>query len=148
MGLRNYSSTVNPNQSASKMQERLAQHGARQVSLVYGEDGFVEAVSFLFEIDGRLYQFRLTVNVDGMLKAMRADKGVPSSYCSRTQARRTAWKNKMEWLGAQLAEIAANQASLEQLLLGYGVTDTGETFWDRLTREGSEVLTLPASPDQ
>ena len=52
-----------------------------------------------------------------------------------TPAKRTAWKNKLEWLELQLAEIATNQARLEQLLLGYAVTRDGQTAYERLQEE-------------
>ena len=39
--------------------------------------------------------------------------------------------------------MAANQARLEQLLLGYAVTDTGETFYQRLvTGDARPYLSL------
>jgi len=73
---------------------------------------------------------------------------LPSSRCNIDQAARTAWKNKYDWLDAQLAEVACGQARLEQLLLGFAVTDTGETVYDRLRRgdhllETQEVTMLP-----
>ena len=46
-----------------------------------------------------------------------------------------AWRVEKDWIDAQLAKIAAGSARLEQLLLGYAVTGTGETAYERLERE-------------
>jgi hypothetical protein len=84
-----------------------------------------------------------------MLKAMEDDEGVPNNRCDEDQAARTAWKNKYDWLDAQLAEVASNQARLEQLLLGFGVTDDGRTVYQRLEESG-RLLNAPradALPD-
>lgn len=104
------------------------------------DNGEPVAITFLMMINERPIQFRLTVEVDGLLQAMKKDKKVPKSYCTREQAKRTAWKNKLDWLDTQMAEIATGQAKMEQLLLGYAVTNDGSTIYNRLFNGDMKLL--------
>ena len=138
MALRNYTSSISPARSAAKIQKLLAENGANRVSVDY-EGADIVAITFMIEIGGRWMHFRLEPDIEGILRAMQEDEGVPRRKCTPEQAARTAWKNELEWLDVQFAKIAANQARLEQLLLGYGVTDTGETVYERLS-SGENLL--------
>lgn len=143
--IKNYTSKQPASKSAAQLQNLLAEHGARRVALDYHE-GEVCAVEFLMEVGGRVHAFRLAVDVGGMAAALREGGHVPKGWSAdkiRAQAERTAWKNKLDWMGAQLAEIAANQARMEQLLLGYVVTDDGRTAWERI-EQGGNLLGSPA----
>ena len=148
MPIRNYTSTVSPAKSAGKIQQILSEHGARRVSIAYDGDRKAAAVAFQMQVEGRPIWFRIEPDPRGMLEALKEDDGVPNAKCNLDQAKRTAWKNELEWLDAQFAKIAANQARLEQLLIGYAVTETGETVWQQIARGGhlleeSGATTLP-----
>lgn len=145
MGIRNYTSTVAAHRSIAQIQKRLAAHGARRSAIDY-DDGEPVAITFTMVIAGGPVQYRLAPDVGGMLKAMEQDSSVPAHMCTEAQAKRTSWKNELDWLHAQLAKVAANQARLEQLLLGYAVTDNGETFYERLYG-GDRRLLLPGTED-
>lgn len=131
MPIRNYSSKVKPASTLGEIQALLSEHGASQISMDY-ENGKPIALSFKMLVRDVFVSFRLTVDVEGMLRAMKKDKKVPKSACNPEQAERTAWKNKYEWLHIQMAEIESEQARIEQLLLGYAVTPQGETFFEAL----------------
>lgn len=135
MPIRNYTSKVPASQTAGAIQDLLGRSGASRVSLDY-EGGRIVAVAFVMMVEARPVWFRIEPDVEGMLRAMKADKEVPRSRCNEEQAARTSWKNKFDWLDAQLAEVAAGQARIEQLLLGFAITDSGETLFARLGREG------------
>ena len=143
MGLRNYSSSVAASKSIGAIMKLLAKNGARRIATDYGGDGEPEAITFTMVVGGGPVSYRLAPDEAGMLRAMEQDSGVPASKCKPEQARRTAWKNELDWLDAQLAKVAANQARLEQLLLGYAVTDTGETFYQRLVTGDARPYLLP-----
>lgn len=135
MPIKNYSSIVKPAESLGNIQSLLAEHGAKRIQMEYGDRGKPEALSFSMYVGGQELFFRLTVDVQGMLQAMKKDKKVSSRYCTEEQAERTAWKNKHEWLHIQLSEIESNQARMEQLLLGYAVTNDGQTVFERLQND-------------
>ena len=148
MAIRNYTSKRSPAQSAGEIQRLLSEHDAHRVSLSY-EAGDAVAIEFQMMVHGRPAWFRIEPDPAGMLEAMKDDDGVPRSKCTIEQAARTAWKNELEWLDVQFSKIAAKQARLEQLLLGYAVTETGETVWERIERGdnllgGDSAAALPA----
>lgn len=130
-GIKNKSSKDSPAKTLGNIQEVLAEHGASSIRMDY-EGGNPVAISFSMMVGPQDLSFRLTVNVDGMLKAMKEDPNTQGKYCNREQAERTAWKNRLEWLQTSLAQIKANQASMQELLLGFAVTDDGQTVYERL----------------
>lgn len=127
MAIKNYTSKVKPADSLGNIQTLLSEHGAERVMIDY-DNGKPTALVFQMTVGVNKVNFRLTVDPEGMLRAMRRDKKVKKGSCNMEQAERTAWKNKHEWLHLQLTEIEAEQATIEQLLLGYAVMPTGETF--------------------
>lgn len=139
MPIKNYSSGISPAQTLGKIQQILAEHGATSIQMEYDNHKPVALTFSMWVGDQELF-FRLQVDVSGMLQAMKNDPKVPKSSCSKEQAERTAWKNKYEWLHIQLSEIEANQAKMEQLLLGYAVTNNGQTAYERLV-SGDKLLT-------
>lgn len=145
MKIRYYSTDVEVNQTAQELQEKLAQSEAHRVSLDYDSDGVVSAVTFLIEEAGRMMRFRLETNVDGMLQALKkADTpALTKGEVNREQANRVAWRNLKGWVEAQLSMMAAHQARLSKLLLGYGVTSDGSTVHERLVSD-RELLEPPA----
>jgi len=145
MALRNYSSTVNPTKTAGEIQRLLASYGARRVALDYYEDGQCVAVTFTARIQEESLYFRLEPNPEGTLQAMENDSDVPGRYCTPEQATRTAWRNEKDWIDAQLAKVQAQGTRREQLFLGYVITDSGETAFERL-RRSQKLLTEPAQP--
>lgn len=146
MPIKNYSSTVKPADSLGKIQALLAEHNASQVSMDY-HNGKPVALTFWMKVGSNHVPFRITVDVEGMLYAMKRDKKVPKSSCTKEQAERTAWKNKYEWLHLQMAEIEAGQARIEQLLLGYAVTPSGDTLFEAMA-SNQLLLTEDSGADQ
>lgn len=138
MSIKNYTSKKKPSESLGLIQSLLAENGATGIQMDYSK-GKPVSLSFSMFVGGDEIYFRLTVNVDGMLQAMKNDKKVPNSKCTPEQAEKTAWKNKYEWLHIQLSEIEANQAKMEQLLLGYAVTNNGMTAFERM-QSGQNLL--------
>lgn len=139
MAIKNFSSKVKPSSSMGQIQQVLSEHGAKKVSIDYDNRKPI-AVSFIMSVDGVDVNFRLQVDVIGLLQAMKKDKGIRRGYCNEAQAERTAWKNKLEWLQLQMAEIETNQARIEQLLLGYAVTKRGTTLFDELKNHQQLLL--------
>lgn len=145
MPIRNYSSKSKPTETIGKIQGLLAEHGASRVGIDYNGRQ-PEALIFSMSVQGTQVSFRLTVDVQGMLAAMKSNPRVPNSACNDEQAERTAWKNKYEWLHLQMAEIESGQARIEQLLLGYAVTPDGQTLFDAI--KNSQMLLTGAEAEK
>jgi len=131
MPIKNYSSGQKAATSITNIQNLLAEHGANKVQIEY-ENAEPVCLSFSMWVGHQELYFRLEVNPEGMLRAMKNDKKVANNHCNIEQAKRTAWKNKVEWIHIQLSEIEAQQASLDQLLLGYAITPDGDTVYQKL----------------
>ncbi|MDZ7658059.1 hypothetical protein [Fodinibius sp.] len=138
-GIKNKSSKDSPAKTLGNIQEVLAEHGAQKIQMEY-ENRKPVALSFSMWVGGQELFFRLTVDVDGMLQAMKDDPNTQGTYCNREQAERTAWKNRLDWLQTTLAQIKSNQARMEELLLGFAITDDGQTVYERL-KSGNKLLT-------
>lgn len=139
--IKNKTSGIEPSDSMGRIQSLLSKNNARKIMIDYDEEGKPQAISFLMMVNQEPLQFRLTVNVTGLLRAMEKDRTVQNSYCTREQAERTAWKNKLEWLELQLAEIATGQADIQELLLGYAITRDGDTLYEKIKSDGTNLLT-------
>ena len=129
MAIKNYTSQKSPAETIGEIQQLLAGHDAKNISIDY-EGTVPVALTFRMMVGDTIVPFRITANTKGMLQAMKDDKDVPKSKCNMDQARRTAWKNNYEWLQTTMARIASNQAEIQQLLLGFAVTPTGETLYE------------------
>lgn len=139
MAIRNYTSSIDPAKTAGEIQRLLAENNARRISIDY-ESGKAKAVEFMMEVEGVPMWFRVEPDPAGMLAALKQDKGVPPRHRTRSQAERTAWKNKYDWLDAQLAEVAAGQARLDQLLLGFAVRPDGRTVYEAIQSDPHGLL--------
>lgn len=134
MSIRFYTSDVEPSKTVGEIQHILAEAGARRVAVTYDEGGEV-TIEFQLEIAGRMTSFRLAPEVENMHRALQDDEDATGKRQTYDQAERTSWRLLKEWLQMQLAFDAADQASLDQLLLGYGITPSGETIYERLVDE-------------
>lgn len=134
--VKNYTSSKSPEESASKIQAVLAKYGALNISIEH-EDEAPTAINFQFPINKKLFWFRLEPDIDGVEKVLIEARDVEPDYKNWEQACRTAWKNKLEWIQAQLTQVSTNQAKLGKLLLGYGISSNGETIYRRLCRDHS-----------
>lgn len=139
MSIRFYTTSVSAEKTASEIQQILAQSDARRVMYSYDEDGRVERIEFALEVGDQPLSFRIEPDVNGMKKALNQDEDTPGTF-DREQARRVAWRLHKEWLNAVLAFAQARQASLDKLLLGFGITPGGQTVYERI-RKDQNLLT-------
>lgn len=146
--------TISTGQTAAEIQELLGRGGARRVVSEY-EDGDVVAISFsvmvLVEGSGatREVLFRLPVRWESYLavmvrartEKMRGSRGRTRAPIDREQAKRTAWRVAKTWLEAQLALVASEMASIQEVMLPYLVQGAdGQTLYERLESQGFKLL--------
>lgn len=143
MPLANYTTKVPVVRSLQLIQDMLAKAGADAVMLDY-ENGEPSTVTFRITKNQQQLGFRLPGNWRGVLQVMTKDEHIPRSLKRTDQAKRVAWRTVHDWLRAQLAMVEVGNVSLDQVMLSYSVTATGETLYERMTAESFRQLALPA----
>jgi hypothetical protein len=142
VAIANYTTKIAARRSVQEIQDMLARQGAQGV-LTEFEGGKPTALSFRIQVaHGQVVAFRLPSNTPGVLAAMRGDKSIPKQYLNPEQAERVAWRITRDWVRAQLAIIEAGLARLDQVMLPYAVTPTGETLGELFERRGGHLLAL------
>jgi len=67
-----------------------------------------------------------------VLRVMERDRRVPRRFKTSDQARRVTWRILKDWVQAQMALIAVNLATMEQVFLPYAILADGRTVYERL----------------
>jgi hypothetical protein len=135
----NYTTTIAVTQTAGECQAILAVAGAASVAVHY-EDGQPSGLSFTLRTPHGVRAFTLPVDVEAMRRVLaqaeRDGKFPPTvkshkasgSYSTPEHAARVAWRVVKDWLEANLALIAAQMATIDELLLPYLHVDGDKTL--------------------
>lgn len=138
MAILNYTTKVSADKTAGEIQNILGKGGASAVMSEY-DNGEVSAIAFQLEITGQILSFRLPINTEGVLRALRRD--CEPRWCNKEQAVRTAWRILKDWVEAQLALVESNQADLAEVFLPHLQDGTGQTIYSKLKAGGFKALT-------
>jgi hypothetical protein len=134
----NYTTTIPVTQTVGECQALLAASGAASVAVHY-EDGLPSGLSFTLKTPHGTRAFTLPVNVDGVQRMLaeanrkgqlRSDGHKNARLEGREHASRVAWRVVKDWLEANLALIAAQMATIDEVMLPYLVVgDDDKTLW-------------------
>lgn len=144
MPILNYTTKISTHQTVGEIQGMLAEHGATSIAIDYDSSRQPVAITFLMMVNGATVPYRLETNWKGVEDLLKKDPEVRSGFKTPEQARRVGWRIVKDWVEAQLAYVAARQASLPQLFLPYAVSPSGKTFhqefetWQRLLSEKAQ----------
>ncbi len=116
--------------TAMEISSLLAKSGAKQALTSYGDDGEAIGLSFIIERGGARIPFKLPVNADKVLQAMKNDRKTPGSLCNKEQAGRVAWRLILRWVQAQLALVETTAVKLEEVFLPYAQQQNGQTVYE------------------
>jgi|SRR5579875_1600248 len=143
MALKNAYADIHIDKIFAELQRTLGQHGAKQISYDYGEDGQVHGVQFVIKVKERFIPVKLPARVEkaqAVLKrqwetgAISHKRGKEKTY-GLDQAYRVAWKNILEWVQAQMALIEIEMVKLEEVFLPYMITRSGRTYYETLEQK-------------
>jgi hypothetical protein len=148
MPIKNYSTKVDANKTCGEITGLLASKGAKRVQIDYDEQSYPCAVSFVFPVYEMPVYFRLPCNLDGVLKCLKQQKGVPCSTQNRDQARRVGWRILKNWLEAQLAIVEAGAAQMHEVFLPYAVNNADGKTMFALFDEQYAAKALNAAPTE
>jgi hypothetical protein len=134
--IKNYASDIPINRIFERIQQTLVQHGAKQITFDYDDNGAIGGVAFVIAVQGRMLPIKLPARVDKAQVVLKKqyDSGVISRSMGRRvyepeQAYRVAWRNILDWLEAQMALLDIEMAKLEEIFLPY-ITNNGKTLFE------------------
>ena len=142
MAILNYSTTIAVEKSMGEVIGALTRRGVTRISSTFDDDGQPAGIAFTMKTDYGIREFDLPVKVDGVLRAMTADRTIARSKCTHEQAARVAWRIAKDWLAAQSALIDAELATLDEVMSPYMVAgNNGETVYQMIRTQGLKELT-------
>ena len=145
----NYTTKIPASRTAGECLQLLAEAGAHAVSVTYA-DREPSGLAFRLDTAGGRKDFTLPVDSVAMQTVLRKALQQDKPHVSRAEmdrmagvshARNVAWRVVRDWLEAQLALIAAQMATLDQVMLPYLEVAPGETLYVRyLALDGQLAL--------
>jgi hypothetical protein len=146
----NYTTKVPVNRTSGECLSLLAQAGADHVAVSY-TDKQATGLAFVLETAHGTRSFRLPVNIEGVNSLLRradypSNVSTPqlSRYVTREHAARVAWRIIKDWLEAQLAIVAAEMTSLDEVMLPYLQVE-GQTLFERYIANERAAIEAGAS---
>lgn len=127
MPIKNYTTKVDVAFTVGQIQSALAKHGAKRVMIEYDEDCNVSAITFAIMTGSGMQGVRLPADPERVLAVLQRQK-IKSADIE--QARRVAWRIVKDWLEAQLAILETEMVTIDQVMLPYFVTKSGDTIYE------------------
>lgn len=144
MSLLNYSTTIKAHKTAAEVTQILVKGGARQIMSEFDHEGNVSGLSFSVVTPEGLRGFTLPVNAEPVLRIIKKDPKVPQRLKTLEQAHNIAWRIMKDWLEAQMALIATEMVTIDQVMLPYMRSIDGGTFYDAYRSGIGTQAALPA----
>lgn len=141
MNIKNYTSGVPVAKTISRIEEILAEIGAKAIGKNY-ENAKVSSITFQLEINGKDRLIRLPANPDAVYRSLCEQVKRPHDGTLerlREQSERTAWKIQQDWLEVELTKIRLNQTEPLQAFLSY-LWDGRQTYFEAIKGGGFKAL--------
>lgn len=143
----NYSTAITARRTVAECHDLLADAGAAAIGTVL-EDAQPVGLTFQLRTPGGVQTYRLPVNHEGVhaqlqvmtWPASAVKSGAAKRGKTEQHALDVAWRVAKDWLEAQLAIIAAEMVSLDEVMLPYLQVEAGVTLYQALS-SGRAALT-------
>ncbi len=137
MAIKNYSTTIPAAQTVGEIQGILAANGAKSVMMNFDERREPCAVMFIAKTPLGDRLFKLPANIDAFQAVLQKQK----VKCDREQATRVAWRNIKDWIAAQMALLATEMVTFDEIFLPYmAENQTGPTVYQLYTGGAMQLL--------
>lgn len=143
--LLNYTTKIEPTQTAGEIMGLLAAKGAQSINLDY-KNGEPVALWFKIDIGQTQIGYRLPCNYEGALRRLK--RSAPPRYHSLEQAKRVAWRIVKDWIVAQLALVECEQAEMGEVFLPYAVTGSNKTLFQVFKENTNRLLNPGTEPEE
>jgi len=146
MGLLNYTTKISASKSIGEIQELLQKGGAKVILTEFGDEGFIESLSFKVNVKGQDMGFKLPCQWQPVAEILKHEPKVPKYVREdpellKDQALRVSWRVVKDWVEAQMAILEMEMVEMQQVFLPYMETNNGETVYERL--RGNDFLLEP-----
>jgi hypothetical protein len=131
--LLNYTTQISAARTAAEVQVILARGRARAVATEYDGTGRPIGIAFEIQTPHGPRTYALPVDAGKVFAVMCRDR-VPPKFRTTDQAERVAWRIIKDWIEAQLAIVATQMVTFEQVMLPYMRTEDGSTVYERYER--------------
>ncbi len=133
MLLKNYTSGVHVSRTVARIEELLAEFGAKAIGKNY-DQGKLVSLTFQISVNGSDALVRLPADAASIANALRKEVRRPRPGTLEKigeQAERTAWKIQQDWLEIELTKIRLKQTEPLQAFLAY-IWDGNQTYYQAL----------------
>lgn len=133
MLLKNYTSGVPVSRTVGRIEELLAEFGAKAIGKNY-ERGKLVSLTFQLAVNGADTLIRLPADAAAIALALKKEVRRPREGTIEKindQAERTAWKIQQDWLEIELTKIRLQQTEPLQAFLAY-IWDGKQTYYQAL----------------
>lgn len=142
MPLLNYTTKVSVSRTASQIQAKLAECGAKSILFQYGERGRIIALAFQVNTPSGNLPIRLPIDSEATFEVLKRQAGkreIPKSFATDEQAYRVAWRTVKDWVEAQMSLLETEMVRLEEIFLPYVMIDGKQTVYEILSKRGFEL---------
>lgn len=137
MAILNYTTTIPAHRTVGEIQTMLARHGARSISVGYGDKGQPIALAFDLRTPAGTAAYRLPCRAEAVHLLLRNEE---RRYRTTEHANNVAWRIVKDWTEAQLAIIEAGMVEMGEVFLPYMLVGEGMTMFERAKAQG--LLTM------
>jgi hypothetical protein len=141
------STEISVQRTAQEIQALLAEAGARQIVMDYGEGGKITGMHFLLIVRGVPFPFKLPVRTESVQKIFKQRRTQTQRWDARKyeqrdreQAERVAWRQLLRWIQAQLAMVDAGMVETREVFAPYLMDPTGRTLFECLEETRFKAL--------
>jgi hypothetical protein len=135
------STKISSEHTASQIMSLLGKYGASHIMTTYNNNEIV-GLSFMVKTGDRNIPFKLPIRWEPVLSAMKKDRHTPNHFCNEEQARRTAWRQILRWVEAQMTLIEIGMVDIREIFMPYILLDIekSETYYERLMTTKFKLL--------
>lgn len=133
---------IDPSATVADITRVLGLYGASSIRVDY-ENKEVTSVSFMIEVQGQEWPFRLPCRWNGIfdhLQRKRKTNRRKREGEDQLQAKRVAWRQILRWIEAQFALVDTGMVEVQEVFLPYIQTGINETLYDRVRDGGLKML--------
>lgn len=148
MGLLNYSTKKEAEESAKEIGSKLLLHGVADLNFDFGKDIVFIEFSRYTQIKGEKASYKITTKINPVFELLKQQKrsGEIKIDITPNQAKRVAWRIIKRWIEAQLAFVETGMLSFEEVFLSYKLDE--ETGINLIEEYQTKQLRLVASFDE